>query len=290
MVICTHGGQFHTDDVFAVALLLKKFPGADVIRSREQADFERSDIVVDVGLVYDPEKGRFDHHQGDGAGQRDNGIKYSGFGLIWKHFGLEFCIDDQEVWQRINENLVASIDANDNGQLLYQKNDYDTDPFSLDAAIGLLNPAFDETLDRDEQFHQAVAMATVFLDRILTRTAAAVRADRELVVAYEIAGDKRYIILDHYIPLTKATDDMPELLYSVYPAEIKGWMIQAVNAPKEKFTTRRPLPAAWRGLPKDDLAMLTGIPDITFCHSSGFIGGAESKDAALAMLKLALQD
>ena len=42
---------------------------------------DSADIVIDVGGQYDPDAGRFDHHQRGGAGERENGIPYSSFGL-----------------------------------------------------------------------------------------------------------------------------------------------------------------------------------------------------------------
>ena len=47
--IVTHDGSFHADDVFAVATLLKLFPDANVIRTRDTSVIERADVVVDVG-------------------------------------------------------------------------------------------------------------------------------------------------------------------------------------------------------------------------------------------------
>src|SRR5690348_4673081 len=88
--IVTHSGNFHTDDIFAVAtlfLLLEKDHTLLVTRSRDMETIAAADYVVDVGGEYDPAQNRFDHHQINGGGQRDNGIPYASFGLVWKHFG-----------------------------------------------------------------------------------------------------------------------------------------------------------------------------------------------------------
>ena len=86
MKIVTHNAKFHTDDVFAVATLLILYPGAEVIRTRDESIIKMADIVVDVGQVYDAGNNRFDHHQVGGAGKRENGIQYASFGLVWKKF------------------------------------------------------------------------------------------------------------------------------------------------------------------------------------------------------------
>ncbi|WP_334169494.1 MYG1 family protein, partial [Timonella senegalensis] len=70
MIIATHNGKFHADDVFGVALLKQLYPDAQVVRSRDPKVLDQADIVLDVGGVYDVEARRFDHHQVS-SGARD---------------------------------------------------------------------------------------------------------------------------------------------------------------------------------------------------------------------------
>ena len=83
VIIVTHDGMFHSDDVFAVAALLSLLDAtpaiATVVRTRDEDLMRKADFVVDVGGVYDSEKNRFDHHQEGGAGKRLNGISYAAF-------------------------------------------------------------------------------------------------------------------------------------------------------------------------------------------------------------------
>ena len=113
--LVVHDGNFHTDDVFAVAflMLLRGAEYFDVIRSRDEALIAEADWVVDVGGTYDHKTRRYDHHQ-NGAPVRDTGVPYSAFGLLWKHYGVEWC-GSETVAKRIEEKLVVPIDANDNG-------------------------------------------------------------------------------------------------------------------------------------------------------------------------------
>src|SRR3990167_8310800 len=84
-IVVTHSGNFHTDEVFACAVLsLLNDGNIEVIRSRDSEVWATGDYVVDVGGEYNSERGRFDHHQEGGAGVRPNGIPYSSFGLVWK--------------------------------------------------------------------------------------------------------------------------------------------------------------------------------------------------------------
>jgi hypothetical protein len=54
MLIVTHGGKFHADDAWAVAVLQALHPEADLIRTRDQAIIDTADFVVDVGGVWPP--------------------------------------------------------------------------------------------------------------------------------------------------------------------------------------------------------------------------------------------
>ena len=62
--VATHSGPFHADDVLAWAMV-RCFvdESATLVRTREPELIERSDMVMDVGGIYDPSSLRFDHHQ-----------------------------------------------------------------------------------------------------------------------------------------------------------------------------------------------------------------------------------
>ncbi|MEE4253705.1 MAG: MYG1 family protein [Desulfuromusa sp.] len=63
--IITHPGSAHKDDFMSVSILLATLGSAEIYR-REATPEDLADpktYVVDVGMVYDPEKHNFDHHQ-----------------------------------------------------------------------------------------------------------------------------------------------------------------------------------------------------------------------------------
>jgi len=122
--IATHNKHFHPDDVFAVATLsifIKE--SFKVVRTRNPLIIKEADYVVDVGGEYDEEKNRFDHHQKGGAGERENGIPYASFGLVWKKYGVSVCGSD-EIAKIVEKKIVESTDASDNG-------------------VGIIKPIFD---------------------------------------------------------------------------------------------------------------------------------------------------
>lgn len=50
------------------------------------------------------------------------------------------------------------------------------------------------------------------------------------------------------------------------------------------------MPEAWRGLRDAELSNASGIPGCVFCHASGFIGGNETYNGALAMARASLNE
>ena len=117
--LITHNGSFHADDLFACAtlILVMEIENMDyeIVRTRDMESIKNADYVFDVGGIYDADTNRYDHHQRGGAGARINGIPYSSFGLIWKHFGLKLCGGNMDAWQIIDEGIASPIDAGDNG-------------------------------------------------------------------------------------------------------------------------------------------------------------------------------
>lgn len=287
MIIATHNGKFHADDVFGVALLRQLFPQAQVIRTRDQEVLDSADIVLDVGGVYDPKTLRFDHHQLS-SGARESGILYSAFGLLWQHYGKEFCGDDA-VWQKIDSRLVTAIDAVDNGQDLYEVSDFGTRPFDISEYLGLLNPIGDDE-DFDSQFEVAVALATTVLLRLKAKYEEAIKAQEYFLELYAASADPRAVVLDKFVPHGSIATKQPELLFTVFPGATGNWTIQTVRPEKSQFGNRKDLPAAWRGLNGQALAEVTGVPDAVFCHKAAFIGAAQSREGALKLLELALAE
>lgn len=288
--LITHSEEFHTDDVFATALLLEIFPDAEVTRSRDEAVIATGNIVYDVGKVYDPAKGRFDHHQAQ-AGKRGNGITYSAFGLLWKEYGVQFCDGDEVVARKVDEKLVTPIDANDNGQEILQPLFDGIAPFTIDDVIGMLNPLqwTDGAEEHDVQFMQAVELAKQLLRRLRATVQDKLASQRALISAYEQAADKRVVVMDKQAAANEIIEQLPELLYLISPRPNGSWGVLAVSVAPGSFTCRKPFPESWRGQPADKLPEVSGVPDMTFCHNTGFYAVTQSKDGALALAQKALE-
>ena len=98
-----------------------------------------------------------------------------------------------------------------------------------------------------------------------------------------------------------------EILYVIYKNKETDWRIQVkIRSPRTgssgphsiyiqcvpvsptSFTNRKSLPESWRGIRDEDLSKASTVADATFCHVSGFIGGAKTQTGVLQMAKLSL--
>ena len=293
MLIATHPGGFHADDVFAVAALQLAFDEpVEVVRTRDPELQARADVRVDVGGRSDAATGDFDHHQRGGAGERGNGIRLASFGLVWKRYGTALA-GDAEAAAAIDARIVQGVDANDTGQTITRSLVADVRPLSVSGVIAAMNAAWDEPRSpelEDARFADAVALATGILQRELAGAAAFARA-RDLVrAAIARTPDARIVELERNMPWREpVVTGAPEALLVVYPKS-DGWGLHAVPTQLGAFANRRDLPAAWAGLQGESLVAVTGVADAIFAHSARFYASAASRDGVLALARLALAE
>jgi uncharacterized UPF0160 family protein len=290
--IVTHSGNFHVDDLFAVAALqlLHGAEHTEVLRSREEQIWESGDYVLDVGSVYDPATKRYDHHQHGGAGARLNGAPYSAFGLILKHHGEAIC-GSKEIAEQLDKEIVIPIDLADNGIEVYAPTHEGIHPFLIHRVLVMLRPTWKEgngTL-HDERFMELLP----FVRRVLEREIISARDNMEgaqfVEEAYKNAHDKRIVILEQPYPWQGVLAATPDALYVVKPKSVgTNWEVECVRNDVHSFLNRKSLPESWRGYRDGILAEKTGVPDAVFCHNAGFIAVAKSKAGALKLAQMAL--
>jgi uncharacterized UPF0160 family protein len=290
MKVATHPGNFHADDVFAVAALGLAAGPLEIVRTRDAEALADADARVDVGGRDDAAAGDFDHHQKGGAGERRNGVRYASFGLVWRHHG-EGLAGGAAAAASVDERLVQGVDANDAGQTFATPVFGELGPMTVSGVIAAMNPHWDEELgaaEEDARFADAVALATRILEREIAGAAAHQRA-RELVdAAIGRAADPRVIELDRNMPWREAVvTGAPEALFVMYPKS-DGWGAQAVPRELGSFGNRRDLPAEWAGHSGEELAAVTGVEGAIFCHPARFYVSAETREGIEALLARAL--
>jgi len=289
--IATHSGNFHLDDICAVATLqlLLADEEVNVVRTREEKKIADADYVVDVGGTYDPTVNRFDHHQEGFSESRENGIVYASFGLVWKEYGETLC-GSTEVADIVDERLVQSIDALDNGIQLSEPKMEGVYEYSLHSAVSAFRPTWkeDEAL-ADERFQTLVTTARELISREIQTAKDWHEGVQHTQSIYEHAKDKRIIILDKRYPWKKILAEKPEPLYVVYPGRVRGyWRVKTVSDSPYDFKNRKPLPKAWAGKRDEALQKVTGVDTAVFSHNERFLIVAKEKEDALQLAKKAL--
>lgn len=316
-LIATHSGSFHADDVFGVAVLATVFPDHSIIRTRGAEEIARADFAVDVGGIWDPATGRFDHHQrgfdgtrtrADGAPEGGPAEKYASAGLVWREYG-GLCVERMahalghpvtpEVAARIaadaDASLVRYLDLVDNGAA-----DVAPGIFGLSSQVSLLNSTWleEQALDADavaglqlERFHEAMAVVDRTLRRFVLRAVGQVLAAETVRTSRRPLNGRVLLLADGGMPWTRVVlQEMPDVLLVVYPETGRTQhQIRTVPAAEGSFASRMDLPREWAGLRDEELASVTGVPDAVFCHSNLFIAGARTLEGALRMADLALQ-
>ncbi|MBQ4857889.1 MYG1 family protein [Pseudoalteromonas sp. MMG007] len=286
ITVVTHSGNFHADDVFSIAVLKHVLPSFKLVRTRDKALIESADIVVDVGGEYNPDTGRFDHHQRGGAGERENGTPYSSFGLIWKKYGLALCDNNQAVADRVDSGLVSNIDAIDCG---YVKGV--VEGITLSQTLSMFNPTWEEEGNFDECFNEAVDFAARLLTRFIASAHGSVNAKAIVAKAIEHAEDARVIVLEKYTPWKKTVHILSsDALFMVYPSHSGQWIIQTVPVEPGSFEDRKSLPKAWAGLSDEEFQAETGLDDAVFCHNGLFIAGTKSFESTMKLAEVALAE
>ncbi|MES1909930.1 MAG: hypothetical protein MHM6MM_002610 [Cercozoa sp. M6MM] len=314
--ICTHSGSFHADESLACALLRKtdRFAGAEVRRSRDPEVWAQCDILVDVGAEYDISNSKFDHHQRgfEETFDTEHSTKLSSAGLIYKHFGREILqkmtgYEGEQLkllFQKMYDSFIEEMDAIDNGISRYETHSeprYSTAGTDLAARVSKLNPRWNEEgVDVDARFKQAMALCESEFDEAVDYYVKSWFPAKQIVVdamntREQVHPSGSIVLLKQFCPwkghLHSLEGQMAlgeQIKYVLYPDTSGKFRVQAVAKEKGSFESRLALPEPWRGIRGDALSQLTGIEGCIFVHASGFIGGNDTKEGALAMASKAL--
>ena len=311
MLTMSHrSGHFHADEALAVYMLrlLPKYTDSPLVRTRDRAILDTCDTVVDVGDAYDPPSNRFDHHQRSFTGVfPERETKLSSAGLVYMHFGRAIVAqhaklpidhpDVELVYQKLYDNFIEAVDANDNGINAFDKSALKSagierkfDDFGVTVASLVrdlnqedpLTPDFNRSTpdkpqaEEDYRFSQASdLMGKAFLRKLhgmvkIWLPARAIVAEAFTSREQNHSSGQIIVLPKAGIPWTNhlynledeagLTEDQ-KILYVLYPEkEDKNsrWRIQAVAKESGSFENRKPLPEAWRGNRDTELDIILG--------------------------------
>ena len=284
----THNGTFHCDEVFSTIMFSKLLPEVIVCRTSDLEKANSNQYIYDVG------GGELDHHQYGGNGERDNGVKYSSCGLVWKKFGKEIIKkytekDIDEIWKMIDKNLIQCIDAGDNGQIPDINVDYRL--VQVASIISEFNPNWDEDIDPDVKFEEAVKLAETVFDNSMKSSISKMRAKSKVDMAINDSKDG-IMTLEKFLPwkefLLESDSSKAKLInFVIFPSNRGGYNIYTVPEKLGSFTSRKLFPKEWAGLKDKELQKVTTVETARFCHNKCFICAVDTKDDALKLAKIA---
>lgn len=298
LVIGTHSGIFHSDDVVAVALFCvnNEDRPIHVVRSRDVKELEKCDILVDVG------NGRYDHHQIGGNGARDNKIPYASAGLYWKYHGKEIIaklapeISDSIPSQTFIDNsfdildqkLFQEIDKEDNGiptnsTPLYYISSY----LPMWQVVNKSSDAYETS------FKSVLTVSISILKQLIIAEMYELACGITIIEEYKQFGNVRILeIPAQTFPWTKPVVTLNEqsnagIDFVIFPYSAGGWAAQCVPPNlTEKFKQRVSFPSNWAG-ETTKLPEISGVSDATFCHNGLFFARAKSREGIIAMCSIA---
>ena len=289
--IGTHSGNFHADDVFAIAALSFIHPEYEIIRSRDEEILTQCDYLVDVGGVYDHENKIYDHHFKNGPAYED-GLTMSSVGLIWKHYGEAVC-GNQAIADRVCQKLIRSLDANDNGVTLSEpvEDNFGVTEVSISGIIAIMNPP--GLKDVDEVFCSEVIRAKTILEAFIAKAKHWYNSKAEVdgVLAKAVVEKRQYIEVTencNWMEHLLNNPDGQNILYACYPNGPK-WYARTVSVIPKSFEARKDFPKEWAGLRDAEFSKVADIPDGIFCHHGLFICGAGSRESIMKLLDLAIK-
>lgn len=287
----THAGKFHADEVFGTILLEQIFQNINLIRLPEIDNLDISNKIV-----YDIGGGKFDHHQLGGNGKRKNEIKFAAFGLLWQEYGKQYLknINAQNLedcFEMFDKSFVQFIDAGDNGQIEYEK--IDIKLVTLSDIIESFNPNWNENIDPDEKFKEALNIARLIFNNKIQSVIAKCSAKKLVEKAIDESKDG-VMILSQFMPyqdfvLESNNPKAQKILYAVFKSNRSGYTIKAIPKEQGSFKNRKKFPDKWCGLRNEELQNITGVKTATFCHNAGFICVAEELEDAIKLANLAVQ-
>jgi len=312
LVIGTHDGTFHCDEVLACSMLkmLPAYEKAVIMRTRDEAALSKCKMVVDVGAKYEPEKHRYDHHQReftDVMQELNFKTKLSSAGLVYRHFGRDFikllvgelsaeAVD--AIYRKTYKSFMEEIDGIDNGVESFEggSRNYEVTT-TLSGRVAQLNPDWNEGRSNAElnaRFACALTVVGAEIASVVSGYAqawwparAVVSASLDGAAAVHASGE--ILVLEQYVPYSTHLYDLEKekgsaaAKYVLYPEPNGKWRIQAVAVSEGSFTSRLKLPGAWRGLRGDELSEKSGVEGCVFVHAGGFIGGNATREGALQM-------
>lgn len=279
--VITHDGKFHPDEIYA-CVLLQYFTKDELSFTRtrdmkliENAQFQKSTYVIDVGGVYDPLKNNYDHHQSTFTDVGLEGDLLSSCGLMWRKFRDSSGLSEF-VKNKIDE-FTIKVDKHDNGKEYFNEIEF----------ISLYNYAF-EYKSQNTRFKRAYASAVTHFANMMNMWEEFHRKEEKAKEILKTASGG-IICTDEKIGVNPIFNKSDNLLL-VSPRKGEEYTVCSLNIGEEvDFSIRCPAPISWRALTDDELVEVSKINGMVFCHKTGFITVVNGKENAMQVANAIIQ-
>ena len=272
----THNGKFHVDEVFSTVLLMKVFDNIKVARVPDVPE----NMKMEDKIIYDIGKGKYDHHQSNALTREDN-VKYSSFGLLWKEYGRKYlekihCKNIEFAWKKFDQLLVETIDKIDNFQIESDclKN------YLISNIIEGFNPTWNSEDNPDERFKKAVKFAVIIFDNEINNILSEIDAD--IYLSSLKIKNCEYIVLDKYVPYNDFIikhDSEEKIKFVIYPSKRNGYEVRTVLGRKE-------FPKEWTNLSEKEFYNEYKVNGVLYCHSNRKLCITSSVESAIKVVEL----
>lgn len=294
IIIGTHNGIFHCDEVVAIAIikmLYQNVTDIEIIRTRDINILNsKCNMLIDIG------NGKYDHHQKGGNGKRINGVSYASAGLVWKDFGMllieKICknylntVEMNEIFNSIDENIIQKVDMEDNGEGELEH------PFKFISTF--LPLWYEKFQDYDSNFNDALNYTIGIFRHIINYDISVKMASKEIDNNIKNQRIGNILLLpsqtmpwvDKVINYNdKNLEDCIDFVVFKYPTG--GYALQCVPLSlNDKFSQRISLPEEWAG-ETINLSIISGVDSAILCHKGRFFARANEFEDIIKMCEIA---
>lgn len=294
MNIITHNGKFHSDEVVAYSIINYLYPENKLVRTRDMDiinNKSNEDIVIDVGMIYDPFNNKFDHHQDNfyKTFNRTTRIPLSSAGLIYKHFGKKLISSltgsySDDIYNDFYFNFIIGIDATDNG-IDYLNNhhrrNYKTN-LPLSQTISMFNnvDTFNDEIQM-KSFLEASNFAWIALSTYLKKMSiekSEIDYDKKAVRLamlnrYNINKSGEIVVIEDDCfnwskcikEYEKEIEEVGKIKFVIYPKKNNTWNVRSM---REGFRNRLDI-------------FNSSMEGVNFVHKNRFIANTKDKETAI---------
>lgn len=280
--VATHSGKFHADDVLAYAMLKEFFSSElKLSRTRDLDLIAQADIVFDVGGIFEPNNGRFDHHQKTYEGP------LSSAGMVLNWLEAESHISPI-LAETLRLRIVNYVDDVDNGRVF---------PNPSTPCFSAIVDSFNQGCNDFDAFNAAFLKAGQFAQTLvkgfrieLEEVAEAKSTVHKAMLEAESRGSN-IIVLDDYIKWKPAYFELGGAEhfteFVLFPTLQGTYQCVAISPEENSFAQKRSFPIEWAGLVDDELSQICGVEDAVFCHKNRFLFICKSKDSVFKAMRAA---